>query len=286
MQGAAEAGDTGDGFDNLNDYYDVSLKEYRLRQLSAFDNFYFQKCDLSDEEALNRTFAEFQPEIVVNLAAQAGVRYSIDHPRAYINSNIVGFFNLLEACRQSMDSGQTPVRHLVFASSSSVYGMNPKVPYSVSDQTDWPVSLYAATKKAMSFWHMHTPNYMGFDDRTSLFYGLWAIRKAGYGLLQICQPNGKGEKIQIYNYGDMYRDFTYIDDIVKGILKVMDRVPSKDERDAMYRIYNIGNHKPENLMHFLDVLENSLLEAGVIRNRWRGSCFQCSRATCTRPLRM
>ena len=134
--------------DNLNDYYDVSLKEYRLRQLSSFDNFDFQKCDLSDEEALNRTFAEFQPEIVVNLAAQAGVRYSIDHPRAYINSNIVGFFNLLEACRQSMVSGQTPVRHLVFASSSSVYGMNPKVPYSVSDQTDWPVSLYAATKKS------------------------------------------------------------------------------------------------------------------------------------------
>ena len=254
--------------DNLNDYYDVSLKEYRLRQLSAFDNFDFQKCDLSDEEALNRTFAEFQPEIVVNLAAQAGVRYSIDHPRAYINSNIVGFFNLLEACRQSMVSGQTPVRHLVFASSSSVYGMNPKVPYSVSDQTDWPVSLYAATKKSDELLAYAYAKLYGIPMTGLRFFTVYGpLGRPDMAYFKFANRMVKGEKIQIYNYGDMYRDFTYIDDIVKGILKVMDRVPSKDERDAMYRIYNIGNHKPENLMHFLDVLENSLLEAGVIRNK-------------------
>ena len=200
--------------------------------------------------------------------AQAGVRYSIDHPRAYINSNIVGFFNLLEACRQSMDSGQTPVRHLVFASSSSVYGMNPKVPYSVSDQTDWPVSLYAATKKSDELLAYAYAKLYGIPMTGLRFFTVYGpLGRPDMAYFKFANRMVKGEKIQIYNYGDMYRDFTYIDDIVKGILKVMDRVPSKDERDAMYRIYNIGNHKPENLMHFLDVLENSLLDAGVIRNK-------------------
>ena len=256
------------GLDNLNDYYDVSLKEYRLKQLASFRRFRFYRCDLADEQALEQVFKEVQPELVVNLAAQAGVRYSIDHPRAYINSNIIGFFNVLEACRQSLKEGNTPVRHLVFASSSSVYGINRKVPYSVSDQTDWPVSLYAATKKS--------------DELLAYSYSkLYGIRTTGLRSFTVYGPMGRpdmayfkftdrmvrGEKIQVYNYGDMYRDFTYIDDIVKGTLNVMDRAPSEDERGACYRIYNIGNHKPESLMRFLDVLEESLLKAGVLQKK-------------------
>lgn len=248
-----EAGCRVIGFDNMNAYYDVSLKEARLCMLQDFPEYHFVKGDLADAEAVEAVFEKYGPDIVVNLGAQAGVRYSIDHPRAYMDSNIIGFFNILEACRNH------PVEHLVFASSSSVYGGNTKVPFAETDQVDHPVSLYAATKKS--------------NELMAYAYGkLYGIPLTGLRFFTVYGPMGrpdmayfkfalkimKDEPIQIYNNGDMYRDFTYIDDIVTGITDILPVPPKKDEQGVAYKIYNIGNSKPESLMDFIGVLEHCL----------------------------
>ncbi|MBQ9926545.1 MAG: NAD-dependent epimerase [Lachnospiraceae bacterium] len=248
-----EKGATVIGVDNLNDYYEVSLKEERLRILSGFADYTFMKADIADKEAMFHIFEEYKPDIVVNLAAQAGVRYSIDNPDAYIQSNLVGFFNILEACRNF------PVEHLVFASSSSVYGGNKKVPFSTEDQVDKPVSLYAATKKSNEL--------MAYS-----YSKLYRIPLTGLRFFTVYGPMGRpdmayfkfakkimvGEPIQIYNNGDMRRDFTYIDDIVTGVENILCNPPAADENEAFYKIYNIGNNQPEKLMDYIAALEKCL----------------------------
>lgn len=241
------------GLDNLNDYYEVSLKEERLAILREQEGYRFVKADLSDKEAVFRLFAEYRPQIVVNLAAQAGVRYSIDNPDAYIQSNIVGFFNILEACRHY------PVEHLVFASSSSVYGGNKKVPFSTQDQVDQPVSLYAATKKsnelmAYSYSKLYQIPLTGL--RFFTVYGPMGRPDMAY--FKFAKKIMADEPIQIYNNGDMLRDFTYIDDIITGVENILCNPPSTDENGAAYKIYNIGNNKPEKLMDYIAVLEKCL----------------------------
>ena len=241
------------GLDNLNDYYEVSLKEARLAILKEYPGYHFVKGDLADKNAVFSTFENFRPDIVVNLAAQAGVRYSIDNPDAYIHSNIVGFFHILEACRHY------PVEHLVFASSSSVYGGNKKVPFSTEDKVDRPVSLYAATKKsnelmAYSYSKLYQIPLTGL--RFFTVYGPMGRPDMAY--FKFAKKIRAGEPIQIYNHGDMRRDFTYIDDIVKGIESVLEKPPAKDENGAAYKIYNIGNNKPEKLMDYIAVLERCL----------------------------
>ena len=241
------------GLDNMNDYYEVSLKEARLKILKEYPNYRFVKADLADKETVFNVFKDFKPQIVVNLAAQAGVRYSIDNPDAYIQSNIVGFFNILEACRHY------PVEHLVFASSSSVYGRNKKVPFSVEDQVDKPVSLYAATKKsnelmAYSYSKLYQIPLTGL--RFFTVYGPMGRPDMAY--FKFAKKIMADEPIQIYNNGDMLRDFTYIDDIVKGIENILCNPPSQDENGAAYKIYNIGNNKPEKLMDYISVLEKCL----------------------------
>lgn len=241
------------GLDNLNDYYEVSLKEDRLAILKAYPGYHFIKADLADKSAVFSAFEDYKPSIVVNLAAQAGVRYSIDNPDAYISSNIVGFFHILEACRHY------PVEHLVFASSSSVYGGNKKVPFSTEDKVDRPVSLYAATKKsnelmAYSYSKLYQIPLTGL--RFFTVYGPMGRPDMAY--FKFAKKIMAGEPIQIYNHGDMLRDFTYIDDIVKGIEDVLERSPEADENGAFYKIYNIGNNKPERLMDYIAVLEKCL----------------------------
>ena len=246
------------GIDNLNDYYEVSLKEERLGILKEKKSFQFFLLDIADKEAVLNVFKECKPDIVVNLAAQAGVRYSIDHPDTYIQSNIVGFFNILEACRYF------PVEHLVFASSSSVYGENSKIPFSADDKVDHPVSLYAATKKS--------------NELMAYSYGkLYQIPVTGLRFFTVYGPMGRpdmayfkfakkimaGEPIQIYNHGDMRRDFTYIDDIVTGISNILCNAPLPDEIGVQYKIYNIGNNKPERLMDFIETLEHCLGKEAV-----------------------
>lgn len=241
------------GLDNLNDYYEVSLKEERLKILEKFPDYQFVKADLADKEAVFDVFEKSAPQIVVNLAAQAGVRYSIDNPDAYIQSNIVGFFHILEACRNY------PVEHLVFASSSSVYGGNKKVPFSTQDKVDQPVSLYAATKKsnelmAYSYSKLYRIPLTGL--RFFTVYGPMGRPDMAY--FKFAKKIMKGEPIQIYNNGDMLRDFTYIDDIVKGVENILCNPPAQDENGAIYKIYNIGNNKPEKLMDYIAVLEKCL----------------------------
>ena len=241
------------GLDNLNDYYEVSLKEERLAILRKQEGYRFVKADLSDKEAVFRLFAEYRPQIVVNLAAQAGVRYSIDNPDAYIQSNIIGFFNILEACRHY------PVEHLVFASSSSVYGGNKKVPFSTQDQVDQPVSLYAATKKsnelmAYSYSKLYQIPLTGL--RFFTVYGPMGRPDMAY--FKFAKKIMADEPIQIYNNGDMLRDFTYIDDIITGVENILCNPSAKDENGAAYKIYNIGNNKPERLMDYIAVLEKCL----------------------------
>ena len=241
------------GLDNLNDYYEVSLKEERLAILRKQEGYRFVKADLADKEAVFRLFAEYRPQIVVNLAAQAGVRYSIDNPDAYIQSNIIGFFNILEACRHY------PVEHLVFASSSSVYGGNKKVPFSTQDQVDQPVSLYAATKKsnelmAYSYSKLYQIPLTGL--RFFTVYGPMGRPDMAY--FKFAKKIMADEPIQIYNNGDMLRDFTYIDDIITGVENILCNPPSTDENGAAYKIYNIGNNKPEKLMDYIAVLEKCL----------------------------
>lgn len=260
------------GFDSVNDYYDIRLKESRLEKLQKHRNFIFIKANLADKDKVSEVFREYSPQIVVNLAAQAGVRYSITHPDAYIESNIIGFYNILEACRHSYDDGATPVAHLVYASSSSVYGSNKKVPYSTDDKVDNPVSLYAATKKS--------------DELMAHAYSkLYNIPSTGLRFFTVYGPAGRpdmayfgftdkllrGETIRIFNYGNCKRDFTYIDDIVEGVVRVMQGAPErKDGEDGLpvppYAVYNIGNQNPENLLDFVDILQQELIAAGVLPN--------------------
>lgn len=264
------------GLDNLNDYYDVSLKEYRLKQIencnkeNSGSSWSFIKGNLADKKIIHKIFADYKPSIVVNLAAQAGVRYSITNPDTYIESNIIGFYNILEECRHSYDNGEAGVEHLVYASSSSVYGSNKKVPYSTDDKVDNPVSLYAATKKSNEL-------------LAHAYSKLYDIPSTGLRFFTVYGPAGRpdmayfsftnkllaGEEIKIFNYGNCKRDFTYIDDIVEGIKLVMQNPPKRKlGEDGLplppYKVYNIGNSHPENLLDFVTILQEELLRAGVL----------------------
>ena len=250
------------GVDCITDYYDVSLKEERLKMLSQYELFTFIKADIADKTAMEAIFKDKKPSVVVNLAAQAGVRYSIDNPDAYIHSNMLGFYTILELCRHY------PVEHLVYASSSSVYGTNKKVPYSTEDKVDNPVSLYAATKKSNElFAHAYAKLY-GINATGLRFFTVYGpMGRPDMAYFKFTNKLVKGEAIQIYNMGDMYRDFTYIDDIVTGIVAVMKRTPDLTEDSAPYKVYNIGNNKPESLMYFVDTLEECLLREGIITEK-------------------
>ena len=258
------------GIDNMNDYYDVRLKEERLKDLSSFLSFVFIKGDIADKSTIDKLFAEYRPTVVVNLAAQAGVRYSISNPDAYIASNLIGFYNILEACRHSYDNGQTGVEHLVYASSSSVYGSNKKVPYSTEDKVDNPVSLYAATKKSnelMAHAYSKLYNIPSVGLRFFTVYGPAGRPDMAY--FGFTDKLVKGENIKIFNYGNCRRDFTYIDDIVEGIVRVIQHVPEKQNgEDGLpippYKVYNIGNNNPESLLDFVTILQEELVRAGIL----------------------
>ncbi len=241
------------GYDNLNDYYEVQLKYDRLKDLEGREGYTFIKGDLADKEALGKLFQEYSFDIVVNLGAQAGVRYSIDNPDAYMSSNMVGFYNILECCRHY------PVEHLVYASSSSVYGANKKVPFSVEDKVDYPVSLYAATKKSNELLaHCYSKLY-GIPATGLRFFTVYGpFGRPDMAYFKFAKKIMNGETIQIYNNGDMMRDFTYIDDIVKGIANILPNPPEEIETGAKYKVYNIGNNKPEKLMDYIQTLEKHL----------------------------
>lgn len=247
------------GIDNMNDYYDVGLKKARLVELSDNQNFVFIKGNIADKELIISVFEQHKPQVVVNLAAQAGVRYSITNPDAYIESNLVGFFNILEGCRHYH------VEHLVYASSSSIYGTNKKIPYSTDDKVDNPVSLYAATKKSNEL-------------MAHAYSKLYGVPSTGLRFFTVYGPAGRpdmayfgftnkllsGKTIQIFNYGNCKRDFTYIDDIITGIINVMQKTPDENENGVKYKVYNIGNNKPENLLDFVEILQQELIRAGVL----------------------
>ncbi len=258
------------GIDSMNDYYDVRIKEERLKQLETYGNFVFVKGNIADKATIDKLFADFKPQVVVNLAAQAGVRYSITNPEAYIESNLVGFFNILEACRHSYDGGCTGVEHLVYASSSSVYGSNKKIPYDTEDKVDNPVSLYAATKKSNEL-------------MAHAYAKLYNIPSTGLRFFTVYGPAGRpdmayfgftdklvaGKTIQIFNYGNCKRDFTFVDDIVEGVIRVMQHAPEKQVgEDGLpvppYKVYNIGNNQPENLLDFVRILKEELIRAEVL----------------------
>lgn len=241
------------GFDNLNDYYEVSLKEARLAILQQYGSYRFIKGDLADNADVFRIFQEYHPQIVVNLGAQAGVRYSIDNPEAYMQSNMMGFFHILEACRYF------PVEHLVYASSSSVYGGNEKVPFSTQDKVDEPVSLYAATKKSNELMaHVYSKLYSIPTTGLRFFTVYGPFGRPDMAYFKFTNKILAGEPIQIYNNGDMYRDFTYVDDIVKGIECMLCTPPKPNSKGVQYKLYNIGNNKPEKLMDFIETLESCL----------------------------
>ena len=258
------------GIDNMNDYYDVHIKEERLKALEGHRNFTFVKGNIADKRLIVSLFEEYRPQVVVNLAAQAGVRYSITNPDAYIESNLLGFYNILDACRHSYDEGRDGVLHLVYASSSSVYGSNRKVPYSTDDKVDNPVSLYAATKKSNEL-------------MAHAYSKLYDIPSTGLRFFTVYGPAGRpdmayfgftdklraGKVIRIFNYGNCKRDFTYIDDIVEGVVRVMKHAPErKTGEDGLpvppYKVYNIGNSNPENLLDFVTILQEELVAAGVL----------------------
>ncbi|BAL84390.1 putative NAD-dependent epimerase/dehydratase [Selenomonas ruminantium subsp. lactilytica TAM6421] len=248
-----ELGATVVGFDNCNDYYDVSLKESRLAILRDFPQYEFIKGDLADESAVNALFEHSKPDIVVNLGAQAGVRYSIDHPRCYIDSNMIGFFNILEACRHN------PVEHLLFASSSSVYGNQEKTPFSTTDNVDHPISLYAATKKSnelMAYTYSHLYGIPATGLRFFTVYGPYGRPDMAY--FKFANLIREGKPIKIYNNGDMLRDFTYVDDIVAGIEHMLCNPPKENNVGDKYKVYNIGNNSPVRLMDFIETLEKAL----------------------------
>lgn len=260
------------GFDSVNDYYDIRLKESRLEKLQKHENFIFIKANLADKDKVNEVFREYSPQIVVSLAAQAGVRYSITNPDAYIESNIIGFYNILEACRHSYDDGATPVEHLVYASSSSVYGSNKKVPYSTDDKVDNPVSLYAATKKSNELMaHAYSKLYNIPSTGLRFFTVYGPAGRPDMAYFGFTDKLLRGETIRIFNYGNCKRDFTYIDDIVEGVVRVMQGAPErKNGEDGLpvppYAVYNIGNQNPENLLDFVDILQQELIAAGVLPN--------------------
>ena len=252
------------GLDSVNDYYDVRLKEYRLSELTTYPNFTFIKGNLADKALIDRTFEQYQPQIVVNLAAQAGVRYSITNPDTYIEANLIGFYNILEACRHH------PVEHLVYASSSSVYGSNKKVPYSTEDKVDNPVSLYAATKKSNELMaHAYAKLYNIPCTGLRFFTVYGPAGRPDMAYFGFTNKLRQGETIQIFNYGNCKRDFTYIDDIVEGIVRVLQHAPEKASgEDGLpippYALYNIGNNRPENLLDFVQILSEELVRAGVL----------------------
>ncbi len=241
------------GFDNLNDYYEVSLKESRLEILDKYEKFTFIKGNLADKSAIENIFETYCPDIIVNLAAQAGVRYSIDNPDAYIESNIIGFYNILEACRHHK------IEHLIYASSSSVYGNQKKTPFSTDDNVDHPISLYAATKKSnelMAFTYSHLYKFPSTGLRFFTVYGPYGRPDMAY--FSFTKKIMKGETIKIFNDGDMYRDFTYVDDIVQGIMNMLLNPPAPDENGDCAKVYNIGNNNPEKLMYFIETLEKAI----------------------------
>jgi nucleoside-diphosphate-sugar epimerase len=264
------------GIDNMNDYYDVSIKEWRLSEISTCADehpdsaWIFRKGSIADRALVEAVFAEFRPDIVVNLAAQAGVRYSITNPDAYIESNLIGFYNILEACRHSYDNGEPGVEHLVYASSSSVYGSNKKVPYSTDDKVDNPVSLYAATKKSNELMaHAYSKLYNIPSTGLRFFTVYGPAGRPDMAYFGFTNKLLKGETIQIFNYGNCKRDFTYVDDIVEGVKRVMAKAPGrKNGEDGLpvppYAVYNIGNNQPENLLDFVDILQQELIRAGVL----------------------
>ena len=259
------------GIDSITDYYDVSLKHDRLKGLEEFgDRFVFIHDSIANREIIIRLFDEYKPAIVVNLAAQAGVRYSITNPDAYVKSNLIGFYNILEACRHSYDNGQTGVEHLVYASSSSVYGSNKKVPYSTDDKVDNPVSLYAATKKSNELLaHAYSKLYNIPSTGLRFFTVYGPAGRPDMAYFGFTDKLVKGEKIRIFNYGNCKRDFTYIDDIVEGVVRVMQHAPERiTGEDGLplppYKVYNIGNSQPENLLDFVDILQQELVRAGVL----------------------
>lgn len=264
------------GLDNMNDYYDVNIKKWRLEQIDGCilqhpeSKFVFIKGDLANKDTVASIFKEYSPSIVVNLAAQAGVRYSISNPDAYIQSNIIGFYNILEACRHSYDGGSTGVEHLVYASSSSVYGTNKKIPYSVEDKVDNPVSLYAATKKSNELMaHAYSKLYNIPSTGLRFFTVYGPAGRPDMAYFGFTNKLVKGEKIQIFNYGNCKRDFTYIDDIVEGLKLVLQGPPEKKNgEDGLpippYAVYNIGNNNPENLLDFVNILEQELIRANVL----------------------
>ena len=252
------------GIDNMNAYYDVALKDFRLKELEQYSTFTFVKGNIADKELINELFEKYKPSIVVNLAAQAGVRYSITNPDAYIESNLVGFFNILEACRNY------PVEHLVYASSSSVYGSNKKVPYSTDDKVDNPVSLYAATKKSNELMaHAYSKLYNIPSTGLRFFTVYGPAGRPDMAYFGFTNKLVKGETIKIFNYGNCKRDFTYVDDIVEGVVRVMKKAPDKKNgEDGLpippYAVYNIGNQNPENLLDFVQILSEELVRAGVL----------------------
>lgn len=258
------------GIDNLNDYYDVRLKEARLNELYRYPSFVFVKDSIADKSVITELFEKYKPQIVVNLAAQAGVRYSITNPDVYIESNLIGFYNILEACRHSYDNGKTGVEHLVYASSSSVYGSNKKVPYSTDDKVDNPVSLYAATKKSNELLaHAYSKLYNIPSTGLRFFTVYGPAGRPDMAYFGFTNKLREGKTIQIFNYGNCKRDFTYIDDIVEGVVRVMQKAPDKiTGEDGLplppYAVYNIGNNHPENLLDFVQILSEELVRAGVL----------------------
>ena len=264
------------GVDSLNDYYDVRIKEYRLQQLADLAEatpsvaWTFVWGNIADKDLVSSLFREYRPAVVVNLAAQAGVRYSITNPDAYIESNLVGFFNILEACRHSYDEGAPGVEHLVYASSSSVYGSNAKVPYSTDDKVDNPISLYAATKKSNELMaHAYSKLYDIPSTGLRFFTVYGPAGRPDMAYFSFTDKLRAGEKIRIFNYGNCLRDFTYVDDIVEGVVRIIARPPERKKGpDGLpvppYAVYNIGNSHPENLLEFVDILQQELVAAGVL----------------------
>ena len=264
------------GLDSVNDYYDVSIKEYRLRHLEEIasahpdSSWRFVKGNLADKALIDSLFAEEQFDVVVNLAAQAGVRYSITNPDAYIESNLIGFYNILEACRHSYDDGKQGVQHLVYASSSSVYGSNKKVPYSTDDKVDNPVSLYAATKKSNELLaHAYSKLYNIPSTGLRFFTVYGPAGRPDMAYFGFTDKLRRGETIKIFNFGNCKRDFTYVDDIVEGVQRIIHKAPArKMGEDGLpeppYAVYNIGNSNPENLLDFVDILQQELIRAGVL----------------------
>ena len=263
------------GIDNMNDYYDPALKEFRLREIETLDGqkdnrWVFVKGDIANKQTIYDIFREYRPAVVVNLAAQAGVRYSITNPEAYIQSNLIGFYNILEACRHSYDEGGAGVEHLVYASSSSVYGSNKKIPYSTDDKVDNPVSLYAATKKSNELMaHAYSKLYNIPSTGLRFFTVYGPAGRPDMAYFGFTNKLVKGDTIQIFNFGNCKRDFTFVDDIVEGVVRIMQGAPEKQTGDdglplPPYAVYNIGNNQPENLLTFVDILQQELVRAGVL----------------------